>query len=132
MSGTTSTTQTTPTTSDTTTAAPEATTTASSAEPDTSTTVGPVYQNYILYRTVALMWRPSYTYLEGTTPVAPEPRVSAAKGQVIAIQSLSGLTGVTTPDGFAYALDADGKYPIGSIYTPPDSTTTDTTTPSAT
>ena len=128
MSGTTSTDTTTTTPTQTTTTTSDATT----AAPETSTTVGPVYQNYILYRTMALMWQPSYTYLDGTTPVVPAPQVSAAKGQVIAIQSLSGLTGVTTPDGFAYALDADGKYPIGSIYTPPDATATDTTTPSAT
>lgn len=76
-------------------------------------------QNYILYRTAALMYQPGYSYTEGATPAVPAAQVSSAAGTVIATQQLTSLTGITAPEGFAYALDADGKYPVGSIYTPP-------------
>ncbi|MBL7233393.1 hypothetical protein [Komagataeibacter oboediens] len=75
-------------------------------------------QNYILYRTVAYMYQPGYGYMQGTTPTIPAAQVSSAKGSVIATQKLSSLTGLSVPDGFAYALDAAGAYPMGSIYTP--------------
>ncbi|GBQ12656.1 hypothetical protein CFR78_10835 [Komagataeibacter rhaeticus] len=77
------------------------------------------YQNYILYRTKALMFQPSYNYLSGDTPVIPAATTASPVGEVVGTQSLTGLTGITAPDGFAFALDADGKYPVGSIYTPP-------------
>lgn len=76
-------------------------------------------QNYILYRTTTLMYQPGYSYTEGETPAVPAVQAASVVGTVIATQQLTGLTGVTAPSGFAYALDADGKYPIGSIYTPP-------------
>ncbi|MBV1834967.1 hypothetical protein [Novacetimonas pomaceti] len=85
---------------------------------DTATTI-PAAQNYILYRTKALMFQPSYTYLSGETPVVPAATVAGAVGTVIATQQLASLTGVVVPDGFAYAPDAAGTYPVGSIYTPP-------------
>ncbi|RBM07747.1 hypothetical protein [Novacetimonas cocois] len=88
----------------------------------TDTTTTPVAQNYILYRTRALMFQPAYSYLSGETPVPPAATVAGAVGSVVATQQLTGLTGVTTPDGFAYALDAAGAYPLGSIYTPPATT----------
>lgn len=75
-------------------------------------------QNYILYRTTNLMYQPGYSYTEGATHAAPAAQVASVVGTVIATQRLASLTGVTTPPGFAYALDANGKYPIGSIYTP--------------
>ncbi|KPH85786.1 hypothetical protein LU298_13505 [Komagataeibacter intermedius] len=75
-------------------------------------------QNYILYRTAAFMYQPGYAYIAGETPVIPAAVISAPLGTVIATQLLSSLTGVTAPDGFAYALDAEGAYPPGSIYTP--------------
>ena len=76
-------------------------------------------QNYILYRTKALMLQPSYSYLSGETPVVPAAVTASSAGMVVATQSLTGLTGITAPDGFAFALDADAKYPVGSVYTPP-------------
>lgn len=94
----------------------------------TTTTATPVAQNYILYRTKAFMRQGGYTYLEGETPVIPAPVVSGAVGTVVQTQLLTSLDGITVADGFAYALDADGKYPVGSIYTPPADTTTTTTT----
>ena len=79
-------------------------------------------QNYILYRTKALMSQPSYSYLSGDTPAVPAAVTASPAGTVVATQSLTGLTGITAPDGFAFALDADAKYPVGSIYTPPAAT----------
>lgn len=76
------------------------------------------YQNYILYRTAAYMYQPGYGYMQGTNPTPPAVQVSSAKGTVIATQELSGLTGLSVPTGFAYALDAAGSYPMGSIYIP--------------
>lgn len=76
-------------------------------------------QNYILYRTVPWVCQPdSYAGLDGKT-VTPKPVTQEEIGYVVSAQTLYGLNGVTAPDGFAYALDADGKYPIGSIYTAP-------------
>ncbi|GCE81843.1 hypothetical protein [Komagataeibacter oboediens] len=88
----------------------------------TATEASVTTQNYILYRTVARMYQPGYGYNAGDTPVVPAAQVATAAGTVIATQQLTGLTGVTAPTGFAYALDADGKYPVGSIYTPPATT----------
>ncbi|MBV0888147.1 hypothetical protein KTQ54_06290 [Komagataeibacter oboediens] len=88
----------------------------------TATAATAATQNYILYRTAARMYQPGYGYNAGDTPVVPAAQVSTAAGTVIATQQLTGLTGVTAPAGFAYALDADGKYPVGSIYTPPAAT----------
>ena len=85
-------------------------------------TTSTTYQNYILYRTADYMYQPGYGYMQGTTPTVPSAKVSSAKGTVIATQKLSSLTGLSVPDGFAYALDADGKYPVGSVYTPPAAT----------
>ncbi|GCE89700.1 hypothetical protein [Komagataeibacter diospyri] len=80
-------------------------------------------QNYILYRTTALTAQPaSYTDQSGTT-VTPAVVTLLPAGEVIATQMLTGLDGVTAPAGLAFALDADGKYPVGSIYTPPAATT---------
>ena len=79
-------------------------------------------QNYILYRTVALMYQPGYSYAEGATPSIPAAQVASAKGTVIATRSLTSLTGVTAPDGWAYALDAAGAYPGGSGFAPVAST----------
>ncbi|MBE7728860.1 hypothetical protein [Komagataeibacter sp. FXV3] len=84
----------------------------------TTTNTATAAQNYILYRTVDLMYQPGYSYPEGTTPTPPAAQVSAARGLVVSTQSLTGLTGIVVPDGFAYALDAVGKYPTGSLYTP--------------
>ncbi|BBC78719.1 hypothetical protein AcetOrient_orf00537 [Acetobacter orientalis] len=64
------------------------------------------------------MYQPGYGYNAGDTPGVPAAQVSTAAGTVIATQQLSSLTGVTAPAGFAYALDTEGKYPVGSIYTP--------------
>lgn len=90
---------------------------------DTTTTASAsTAQNYILYRTAALMYQPGYSYTAGTTPAVPAAQVSSAKGTVIATQNLFSLTGVSAPSGFAYALDADGKFPVGSVYTPPAAT----------
>ena len=76
-------------------------------------------QNYILYRTTPWTFQPaSYVGFDGKT-VTPKPVTQEDIGYVISTQLLYGLSGVTAPEGFAYALDADGKYPIGSIYTPP-------------
>lgn len=88
-------------------------------------------QNYILYRTADFMYQPGYSYTAGTTPAAPAAQISSPTNTVIATQQLTGLTGITAPAGFAYALDADGKYPVGSVYTPPADTTTTTTTTTA-
>ena len=49
-------------------------------------------QNYILYRTAALMYQPGYSYTAGTTPVVPAAQVSSAAGTVIATQQLTSLT----------------------------------------
>ena len=100
-----------------------------------TTTSATTLQNYIMYRTKAYMSQPGYTYLEGDTPVIPTVQIIEAAGLVVSTQPLISLTGMTVPDGFAYALDADGQYPVGSIYTPPATTaataaTTGTTTPS--
>ncbi len=79
-------------------------------------------QNYILYRTTALTYQPaSYTGIDGKT-VTPAAMTTQAVGYVVGTQMLFSLTGITVPAGFAYALDADGKYPVGSIYTPPAAT----------
>lgn len=96
----------------------------------TTTSTASAYQNYILYRTTAKVVQPaSYTGPDGKT-VTP-PAVTAQKaGYVAGAQLLTGLTGITVPEGFAYALDADKSYPVGSIYTPP--TTTETATTAAT
>lgn len=76
-------------------------------------------QNYILYRTVPWICQPaSYTGLDGKT-VTPQAVTQEKIGYVVSAQMLYDLNGVTAPEGFAYALDADGKYPIGSIYTAP-------------
>ncbi|WP_214176809.1 hypothetical protein [Komagataeibacter oboediens] len=75
-------------------------------------------QNYILYRTAAFMYQPGYAYTQGATPFVPAAQVSSPVGAVVGTQQMASLTGVTAPDGFAYALDADGRYPPGSIYTP--------------
>lgn len=75
-------------------------------------------QNYILYRTKALMFQSSYSYLEGNTPTVPAAIVAGGVGTVVATQALTGLAGISAPDGFAYALDAAGKYPVGSLYAP--------------
>lgn len=75
------------------------------------------FQNYILYRTTALTRQPaSYTGPDGKT-VTPGLETLSPAGCVIATQVLSGLDGIMVPDGFAYALDAAGKYPAGSVYT---------------
>ncbi|MBV1825901.1 hypothetical protein [Komagataeibacter oboediens] len=79
-------------------------------------------QNYILYRTAAFMYQPGYAYTQGATPFVPAAQVSSPVGAVVGTQQMASLTGVTAPDGFAYALDADGKYPVGSIYTPTPAT----------
>ena len=89
-------------------------------------------QNYILYRTTALTYQPaSYTGIDGKT-VTPAAVTTQGAGYVVGTQMLFSLTGITVPAGFAYALDADGKYPVGSIYTPPADTTTTTTTTTTT
>ena len=75
-------------------------------------------QNYILYRTAAFMFQPGYSYTQGESPTVPAAQVSSPAGTVVSTQQMDSLTGVTAPDGFAYALDADRKYPPGSIYTP--------------
>lgn len=41
------------------------------------------------------------------------------QGTVIATMDLISLDGVTAPQGFAFAVDPEGAYPIGSIYAPP-------------
>ncbi|GCE81796.1 hypothetical protein [Komagataeibacter oboediens] len=82
----------------------------------TEATVTP--QNYILYRTAARMWQREYFYTDGIAYTPPAATVSEAVGTVVGVQSFTSLTGVTAPEGYAYALDADGKYPVGSIYTP--------------
>ena len=80
-------------------------------------------QNYILYRTKALTCQPaSYTGLDGKT-VTPAAVTAQPVGYVVGTQALFSLSGITVPDGFAYALDTDGKYPVGSIYTPAAATT---------
>ncbi|WP_048852250.1 hypothetical protein, partial [Komagataeibacter europaeus] len=63
----------------------------------------------------------SYTGIDGKT-VTPAAMTTQAVGYVVDTQMLFSLTGITVPAGFAYALDADGKYPVGSIYTPPAAT----------
>lgn len=94
----------------------------------TTTSTASAYQNYILYRTVAKTVQPaSYTGPDGKT-VTPEPVTAQAAGYVVGTQLLTGLTGIAVPDGFAYALDADKAYPVGSIYTPPAATASTTTT----
>lgn len=90
----------------------------------TAATTATTAQNYILYRTKAYMSQPGYTYLQGDTPVIPAAQTIQAAGLVITTLQLTSTDGLTAPDGFAYALDADGKYPVGSIYTPPAATTT--------
>ncbi|PYD77395.1 hypothetical protein CFR80_17995 [Komagataeibacter oboediens] len=75
-------------------------------------------KNYILYRTAAFMYQPGYAYTQGATPSVPAAQVSSPVGTVVGTQQMTSLTGVTAPDGFAYALDAAGKYSAGSIYTP--------------
>lgn len=86
-----------------------------------------VYRNYVLYRTEAKIYQaPSYQGLDGKT-VTPAAITVQPVGYVVATQLLSGLTGIFVPAGFAYALDADEKYPVGSIYTPPSTTETATT-----
>ncbi len=88
----------------------------------TATAATNAAQNYILYRTTALTTQPaSYKDPSGNT-VTPAAVTLLPAGTVIATQMLTGLTGITAPDGLAYALDADGKYPVGSIYTPPAAT----------
>ena len=77
------------------------------------------YQNYILYRTVARTYQPaSYIGPDGKT-VTPAAITAQPVGYVVATQLLSGLSDITVPTGFAYALDAAGTYPVGSTYTPP-------------
>lgn len=83
----------------------------------TTATTDTTVRNYILYRTKALMFQPSYSYLTDATPVIPDATTTSGVGTVVATQSLTGTTGLTVPDGFAYALDADGKYSVGSLYT---------------
>lgn len=92
----------------------------------------PTYQNYILYRTVAYMYQPaSYTDQNGDK-VTPDAIVAQAAGYVIGTQLLAGTSGITVPDGFAYALDAAKNYAVGSIYTPAtDYTLTGATTATA-
>lgn len=51
--------------------------------------------------------------------VTPQAVTQEKIGYVVSTQMLYGLNGVTAPAGFAYALDADEKYLIGSIYTAP-------------
>lgn len=90
------------------------------------------YQNYILYRTAAFMYQPGYTYTEGQTPDIPAAIISSPLGTVIGTSQLSALTGITVPEGFAYALDAAKAYPVGSIYIPStDYTLTGATTATA-
>ncbi|POF63603.1 hypothetical protein CFR73_09810 [Novacetimonas maltaceti] len=89
-----------------------------------TTTTAPTMQNYILYRTKALMLQPPYSYLAGETPVIPAATVAGAVGTVVSTWSMTGMDGLTPPDGFAYALDAAKSYPVGSIYTPPATTAT--------
>lgn len=55
-------------------------------------------QNYVLYRTQALGWQPA--------------------GYVIMAMMLPDAGAFTPPAGMAMGLDADRKYPVGSIYTP--------------
>ncbi|MBV1825924.1 hypothetical protein [Komagataeibacter oboediens] len=75
-------------------------------------------QNYIIYRTAAFMYQPGYAYTQGTAPSVPDALISSPVGTVTENNNLSGLTGIVADAGFAYALDADGKFPVGSIYTP--------------
>jgi len=97
-----------------------------------SDTTAPAYQNYILYRTAAFMYQPGYTYTEGQTPDIPAAIISSPLGTVIGTSQLSALTGITVPEGFAYALDAAKAYPVGSIYIPStDYTLTGATTATA-
>lgn len=86
-------------------------------------TTATMTQNYILYRTKAYMSQPGYTYLEGDTPTIPAAQTIQAAGLVIATQQIDSLNGIVVPDGFAYALDADGKYPVGRLYVPSDAYT---------
>ncbi|MFT8946023.1 MAG: hypothetical protein ABF876_05510 [Acetobacter aceti] len=79
---------------------------------------GTLYQSYILYRTAAKTYQaPSYKGPDGKT-VTPPAVTSQAAGYVVSVQLLPGLTGIIMPEGFAYALDAAGAFPKGSIYTP--------------
>ncbi|GAN98155.1 hypothetical protein Geu3261_0514_004 [Komagataeibacter europaeus NBRC 3261] len=82
----------------------------------------PAPQNYILYRTTALTRQPeSYTDADGKT-ITPSPMVISPAGTVVGMQLLTTTAGIAVPDGFAFALDAAGTYPVGSIYTPPAAT----------
>ncbi|MBS0995862.1 hypothetical protein [Gluconobacter cerinus] len=76
------------------------------------------FQNWILYRTEALMFQPGYSYLPSAPGTPPAPVVSSPAGTVVNTISVVSDEGLTPPDGYKYALDADGKFPIGSVYTP--------------
>jgi len=102
--------------------------TANTSATASANAAAPIYQNYILYRTVAKTFQPgSYVGPDGKT-VTPPVVTAEAAGYVVGAQLLDGLEGVVVPDGFAYALDADKAYPVGSIYTPPAATAPTTTT----
>ncbi|WP_406586816.1 hypothetical protein [Asaia lannensis] len=80
----------------------------------------PVMTNWIMYRTVALMSQPGCTYLATDKPVLPEPVVLSPQGTVVSVISMVSDRGMTAPNGYAYAQDTAGKYPAGSVYTPPE------------
>ena len=64
------------------------------------------------------MFQPAASYIEGIEkPVASS--ISSPVGYVVQTMKLSGTVGLDAPAGFAYALDAAGDYPVGSVYTPP-------------
>ncbi|MBB2196543.1 hypothetical protein HLH44_03535 [Gluconacetobacter sp. 1c LMG 22058] len=76
--------------------------------------------NYILYRTVDFtVTGAPYTDPATNQVVTPAPVVADPKGKVILTQQIADPETVTVPEGFALAADPDGKYPIGTIYTPP-------------
>ncbi|MCE2576864.1 hypothetical protein [Komagataeibacter sp. FNDCR2] len=76
----------------------DTTSSTTTATNQTATPAASAPQNYVLYRTTQLGWQ--------------------QVGYVIMAMILPDAGAFTPPAGMAIGLDADRKYPVGSIYTP--------------
>lgn len=80
-------------------------------------------QNFILYRTGALLYQPPDYIGIGNTDATPRPVIASPAGEIIAIFRAISAADIIVPDTFSIAADPDRAYKIGDIYSATASTT---------